>query len=388
MNETQKIPKAALCFMDPDCFAQVKGNDEGDQLTMVVYSGGLIKDHWWWDDLAIDLSGISFPKSRFPILENHDQSRKLAFGTKKPSIDSGALVINSAEFVDTPESEEFRKLSKQGFPYESSMYSKPTVVERVTKGAKVEVNGMTVTGPATVWRKCIFKEASVCVFGWDSNTKATAFANEEIEITVETVGDKKVEVKEVTHMKLEELREKHPELLVQIETDLQAKFNIDKEAMETAFAAEKADLETRFAQEKADLERDLATKLSERDERILKLEKTDTIRAENEREAEAGKIWSEKLANSDVGPELHEKVKRHILTSKFVKDGVFDKEAFATAVDAEIKDWEERLPHSSVLGGGFGKKGVVDEKLAAEDKADEKLADDIFAASGGKKEVE
>ena len=117
MNETQKIPKAALCFMDPDCFAQVKGNDEGDQLTMVVYSGGLIKDHWWWDDLAIDLSGMSFPKSRFPILENHDQSRKLAFGTKKPSIDSGALVINSAEFVDTPESEEFRKLSKQGYPY-------------------------------------------------------------------------------------------------------------------------------------------------------------------------------------------------------------------------------------------------------------------------------
>jgi len=28
----------------------------------------------------------------------------------------------------------------------------------------------------------LFKEASACVFGWDSNTKATAFADEEIEL--------------------------------------------------------------------------------------------------------------------------------------------------------------------------------------------------------------
>lgn len=389
-QETQKIPRVALCFMDHECFAQVKAKEGVDQLTMVVYSGGIIKGHWYWDNLAIDLTGMSFPKAKYPVLENHDQSRKLAF-SKKPKIDSGALVIDDAEFVDTPESEEFRKLSKQGFPYESSCYCKPTVIERVADGAKVDVNGMAVKGPATVWRKCIFKEASACVFGWDSNTKATAFADEEIELTVETVDDKNLEIEEVNKMTLEELKAEHPELFAEfqteIETGLQAKFDKDKVDLEAKLAQDKKDLEAKLAKEKADLEKDLGTKLTERDERLLKIEKKDTIRTENEHKAEADKIWSDKLADSDIAPRMHEKAKAHVVHSKFVKDDVFDTEAFSAAVDAEIKDWEAKLPKSSsVIGGGFGGKEVVDDKFAAEDVADEKLADDIFAASGGKRE--
>jgi len=390
-QETQKIPKAALCFMDHDCFAQVKAKDGVDQLTMVVYSGGIIKGHWYWDNLAIDLTGMSFPKSKYPVLENHDSSRKIAF-SKKPKIDSGALVIDDAEFVDTPESEEFRKLSKQGFPYESSMYSRPTVIERVAEGAKVDVNGMTVKGPATVWRKSIFKEASACVFGWDSNTKATAFADEEIELTVETVDDKNLEIEEVNQMTLEELKAEHPELFAElqaeIETGLQAKFDKEKADLETKLAQEKTDLEAKLAQEKADLEKDLGTKLSERDERLLKIEKKDVIRTENERQATADRIWSEKLADSDVDPGIHDKVKAHVTPSKFVKDDVFDTEAFTAAVEAEIKDWEAKLPQpSSVIGGGFvGKDAATDTKLVAQDAEDEKLADAIFQSSGRQRE--
>jgi len=384
-QETQKIPKAALCFMDHECFAQVKAKDGEDQLTMVVYSGGIIKGHWYWNNLAIDLTGVSFPKAKYPVLENHDSSRKIAF-SKKPKIDSGAIVIDTAEFVDTPESEEFRKLSKQGFPYEASMYAKPTVIERVAEGAKVDVNDMSVKGPATVWRKCIFKEASACVFGWDSNTRATAFADEEVELTVETVEN--LSIKEVNQMTLAELRQEHPELFVEfqaeIETDLRAEFDKEKTAMEAKFEQEK----TKFAQEKADLEKDLSTKLSERDERVLKLEKKDIIRTENERQDTADRIWSEKLADSDIDPGIHDKVRAHVTFSQFIKDDVFDTEAFTAAVEAEIRDWESKLPKpSSVIGGGFGQKEVVDDpKLAAQDAEDEKLADDIFEASGGKRE--
>lgn len=193
-------------------------------------------------------------------------------------------------------------------------------------------------------------------------------------------------------MTLAELKKEHPELFAEIETgikaDLRAKFDTEKTAMEAKLAQEKTDLEAKHAQEKADLEKDLGTKLTERDDRILKLEKADTIRTENERENEADRIWTEKLTASEVDPKLHEKVRQHVSYSKFVKDDVFDEEAFTAAVEAEIKDWDGRLPkHSSVIGGGgFGGQEVTDDKLVAEDKADEKLADDIFKSSGGKKE--
>lgn len=390
-KETQKISKAALCFMDHECFAQVKVKDDQDQLLMVAYSGGIIKGHWYWDSLAIDLSGMSFPKSKYPVLENHDRSKKLAF-SKKPKIDSGALVIDSAEFVDTPESLEFRKLSKQGFPYESSIYATPTVIERVLEGASVKVNGMTMKGPGTVWRKCVYKEASACVFGYDSNTKATAFADEEIELTVETVGDKIIK-EEVTHMTLAELKVQHPgmfaEFKTEVETGMQVKFDGEKASMEAKFVEDKAQLETKHAEEKADLEKASGLQLSERDERILKLEKSDVIRTESEREKDAKTTWTDKLSNSAIDPRLHEKIMGYVPASKFVKDDAFDREAFAAAVDAEIKDWEGRLPkHSSVIGGGFAPKDAVsNDKLVAEEAEDEKLADEIYKSGGNRGEV-
>ena len=193
-------------------------------------------------------------------------------------------------------------------------------------------------------------------------------------------------------MTLEELKQEHPELFaefqVEIETDLQAKFDKEKADLEARLAQEKTDLETKLAQEKADLEKDLSTKLSERDERLLKIEKKDVIRTENERKATADKIWSEKLANSDVGIDLHEKITAHVTHSRFVKDDVFDTEAFTAAVEAEIKDWESKLPKpSSVIGGGFaGKDPTTDAKLAAQDAEDEKLADEIFQSSGRQRE--
>lgn len=186
--------------------------------------------------------------------------------------------------------------------------------------------------------------------------------------------------KEVTQMTLQELKKEHPELFAEfrtkVESDLQAKFD-----------QEKKDLETKFAQEKSDLEKDFGTKLAERDDRILKLEKNDVVRTENERQREADRIWSGKLADSDIDPGLHDKVRAYVSHSQFVKDDVFDAEAFTTAVEAEIKDWESKLPKpSSVIGGGFSQKEVTDDKLAAQDAKDEKLADEIFEASGGKRE--
>jgi len=185
-NQKIEVPISALLLNSKD--KRSVSIDEQDHLDMVIYSGGTIKDHYYWDNLAIDLEGMSFPKKKYPILQSHDVSQKIAY-TGKPSV-NGNLTIDSEStvFVDTPASTEFRRLSKEGFPYESSMYARPTVIERIEEGAAVEVNGMTVKGPATVWRKSIFKEASICVFGFDPQTSATAFSKDILELAVDVQG--------------------------------------------------------------------------------------------------------------------------------------------------------------------------------------------------------
>jgi len=374
-KENQKIPQAALHFMDKDCFAQAAGTD-GEKVTldMVAYSGKVIKDHFWWGDLAIDIAGMSFPKSKFPILENHDTSKKIAFSKGKPKTDNFQLSMNpdKIEFVDTEIAAEFIKLSKAGFPYESSIYAIPISVERLEKGTSADVNGMTVRGPASIWRQSIFKEASVCVFGWDSNTRSSAFASTEVELDIEVtdlkMAQKTLNSEEVKKsMDLVQFKEEHPEAhkelmaLVQTEvtTTLQAKF--DKE---------KKDLEDKFAEERKTHE----SQVADRDKRVLELEKKDVIRSEKEMNTRANNIWSNRLSESDVPEHLYDKVQRQVSHSRFVKDGVLDEDKFVEAIEAEIKDWVDKGVTSTILGSGFGQRDVDEEVKLKE--ADTKVVED------------
>lgn len=384
------VPTGALHFKDENCFAKITtGEDDKEQLDMVIYSGGLIREHWYWDNLIIDLAGMSFPKKKYPILESHSTDRKIGF-SGKPSI-NGNLKINpdTVTFVDTEASLEFRKLSKEGFPYESSMYAKPTVIERVSEGASVKVNGTTVKGPATVWRKSIFKEASVCVFGYDSDTRAAAFADE-IELNVEEVNcpecdQDETEEGEVNNMTLDELKEKHPELFGEITDGIREEVTtkVTTELTET-FNQEKKDLEDK----NKGLEKKIKdqTKANESlDEKVLTLEKAETIRSENDLKRDGLAIWAEELGDSDIPKEMYGKVLRQVSHRKFVKDGVLDTEAFTTAVKAEIADWEKKGVTSTVIGVGFSTKDVETEetkKLKDEDKDDDDAVQEMLELSG------
>jgi len=364
MKEETKVPKGALRFVDQDCHAHVEFVDDGDKKTpklkMVAYSGGVIKGHWYWDNLAIDLTGIQFKQSKFPVLENHDTSRKIAV-IGKPVIEGGKLLApENAKFLSTEESEEFQKLSSEGFPYQSSIYAKPSNVERIEDGASAKVNGFTMKGPASIWRKCEFKEMSVCVFGWDSNTKASAFSREETEdidysenvIPAEksalTINQRKEVNVEMTR---DELIEKHSELVQEIVDEAIAK-------SEEKFAEERKDLNAKLAAEK-----EANTAMSER---VQKLEKNDLIRREQEFKSSANSVWAKKLSDSKIPSHLHDKVSGFVRYAKFVKDDSFDVSAFGEAVDAEIKDWEDKGVIDTVIGSGFSEK-EIDQSAQAEE---------------------
>ena len=53
-KETVKLTKGAMQLVDDQCFASVKfaegveGEAKKPSLEMLAYSGGIIKNHWYW----------------------------------------------------------------------------------------------------------------------------------------------------------------------------------------------------------------------------------------------------------------------------------------------------------------------------------------------------
>lgn len=108
------------------------------------------------------------------------------------------------------------------------------------------------------------------------------------------------------------------------------------------------------------------------DAKLKDYDKVEAIRAEKETQVKADNVWLKALAKSKIPENLHEKVMKGLSHGSFkTEDGVFDKEAFSTAIDEEIKDWEERLEDKSgdpkIQGVGSGDGG--DDKT--EKKAEE-----------------
>ena len=393
---SKKIPNGALRLVQTGegCHAFAEGEDGKKKLKMTVYSGKVIKDHFWWGDLAIDLQGIKFNMSKYPVLENHNTDRRIAF-TAKPIVDENGISLDpdKTTFLDNEVSLTFQKDSTAGFPFQSSLYAKPSAIERISDGEKSEVNGFTFKGPGTIWRKCEFKEASVCMFGWDSQTVASAFSKDiltEVEFE-ETGGDagnntdtlnndtlnnetETLTTEEVKAVDINMLSEKHPDLLKKIQDDA-------VEAATSAFAIEKKTLVDKLAGVEAE-----NTGLGDK---IMQLEKKDTLRDERERKASADAIWTRKLSESNIAEHLFDKIRSHVSHSKFMADGIFDVNAFSTAVDAEITDWETRGATTQVMGAGFTNKNSVDteaqkqKQLAEQDDA---RANDLLKLAGQKVE--
>ena len=384
MNEKRKIPKAAMHFMDHECLAKAEATEEGKKpkLNMLAYSGKPIKNHWYWGDIVIDLDGMKFEKKAFPILENHRTDRKIAFSNGKPIVENYQLKADSdkVEFVDTEFANEFIKLSKQGFPYESSIYAVPSTIERLEEGASAEVNGFTLKGPAAIWRQSTFKEMSVCVFGHDSNARSSAFSQDEVELNLEekrvsivaNEGDEHSTRKEVvSNMTLEELKKEHPEAYATLVD--QAKAEVTEsvtQEVQAKFDKEKEDLENKHTEEKTGL-----------NDRILELEKRDAIRSEAELKHRADGIWAHKLSESDIPEHLYGKVSSHVSHSKFVKEGILDEKSFGEAIDAEIKDWQDKGVTSSVLGMSFQRKQETGEDTTAAQQFDKENEDAVETLS-------
>lgn len=312
------------------------------KLSLVGYSGGIIKNHWYWDDLAIDLSGMTFPKDRYPILFEHNTDQPVGF-TNTPEIRNNQLVVDNAVLLDTDIANEFYANSKKGFPYEASVWVEPSNIEYVESGSSAVVNGYTLDGPATIFRKTVFKEVSVCTFGYDSQTSSAALSAKQNHQHSESNMT-------TTKLSASDVKEQHPEAFAAIVAEATAPLNEKLSAV----SAQVEELNTKLSAATAEKEQAM-TENKTLETRLSALEKEAAVRAEQDRRGLFSAKLSAKLSASDLPSRIHAKFSAFIKADDFFgEDGSFDEAKFSTTVDAEIAEWSTLLKEEtpSVLGGG------------------------------------
>lgn len=146
----------------------------------VGYSGGVVTDHWYWEDGVIfDLASTRSAKDEVPILWAHDTN--VVVGRATLSIGSNVTV----DGVIYDDADGQKVLGKPGHPWQMSVRIRPGRIYSIPRGESLVVNGLTVVGPCAVFFDSVIEEVSICTFGADRNTSAALFggsAPDEIEI--------------------------------------------------------------------------------------------------------------------------------------------------------------------------------------------------------------
>ncbi len=208
-NGETSVPKGICVFSDGLLTLAVVGDQQNsDVLRIVAYKGEVTK-HWFWGNLAIDLSGLKFDKSVIPVLLEHFTADRIGFGTGRVTDE----VTVEGKFLQNTQAKELQQDMRAGFPMQASMYCPPSIVEQVAEGATAQVNGHTLTGPGAVFRAATIKEVSACVFGAFSNTSSTAFADSDTEsIAFELLGDSPMAKEQVPVLTVETFKAENPQI--------------------------------------------------------------------------------------------------------------------------------------------------------------------------------
>ena len=180
MPQTE-IPKSALNFSH-EMEVEFAEQDEERKAKMLGYSGQPM-DHWLFGSIIVDVEGIKFNQKKIPILEDHEEEKKIGF-SKKPSTENYKVYFDDITLLNNSFANEFYENAKSGFPYQASISFYPKKIEEVLKGSSTDVNGFTIKGPALIFRESVFRESSVVTFGRDHRTSTEAYSDENVSINM------------------------------------------------------------------------------------------------------------------------------------------------------------------------------------------------------------
>ena len=169
-------------------------------------------------------------------------------------------------------------------------------------------------------------------------------------------------------MKLDELKEQFPDLF--------------KEVVQLGVTQGITQAEETFREKETQFNTTVASindRLEATEKKNLALEKKDIERSVRELKTTSREIWIEKLSASKVPERYFDKVIPHVNHESFMEDGVLDVAKFGEAIDAEIKDWEDKGITETVIGSGLSSREVTDN-VSDEDNA--KLQENDKATTG------
>lgn len=218
----KQVPKRALCFRDKGAelvFGERTEQGNKRAFLMKANSGGVMENHWYWGNLAFDLSGLRSVDKSIPVLREHDRDRIVGF-TDSVGVGDG-IEVEGRILTDRPDGADVVTLLDNGFPWQASVYAYPYSIETVDDGGSAEVNGFSLDGPGTVFRDWALREVSFVTLGADSNTNAVAASDEEaVLINIEkdrkgdatNMSDKETAAPAPVTFTVESVQEKAPEV--------------------------------------------------------------------------------------------------------------------------------------------------------------------------------
>ena len=149
---------------------------EGEYNLSMIANSGQVFDHGVFGPTIVDMASMSIPNGNVNILREHRPECVVGFGPATIGPDNRLHVMGKTSRV-TRDGIEVAGLLTEGQPLQASVYI-PCRLEMISpKSGAIEVNGMKLSGPLTIFRDSILREASVCVLGMDPNTTTSAFAN-------------------------------------------------------------------------------------------------------------------------------------------------------------------------------------------------------------------
>lgn len=135
----------------------------------LAYSGAVIKNHGFYENLIIDLSTLSIAKEKTPILKDHNPTQVAGFG--KAEISDKNVRIKGRISKKNSFGAEILDLASDGFDWEMSLGVYDGQLVEFVNG---EFNGLKVE-KGVVLKNGVIREISVVALGADQNTQAEIF---------------------------------------------------------------------------------------------------------------------------------------------------------------------------------------------------------------------
>lgn len=176
--QSKTPPQNAFRFDAPLAFAKQSADapakdTKSRAITMLARTNKVL-DHWYWGRCVHDFAGMVHA-DRIILDYCHDSDEIIGYADQFTVDERGLTLIGRVESVQPDDAAELMlKRMDKGIPYQASIYFDEAVLEWVPSSFSAEVNGETIPGPLTVFRKWLLRASSACPHGYDSDSNTTS----------------------------------------------------------------------------------------------------------------------------------------------------------------------------------------------------------------------